>query len=73
MRMIAFITRSADNRQMLDHLGADSAPPKIAPARGPPLWAECDAQAGEGSQNEPDWELAGQPAPNLEIDQRVNW
>jgi len=48
MRIIAFITHSADIRQILDHIGADCEPPRIAPARGPPLWDECDAMAAEG-------------------------
>jgi hypothetical protein len=73
MRIIAFITHSADIRQMLDHIGVQSEPPNIAPARGPPLWEDCDAQAGEGSQGEPDWDLVGQPAPDYEVDQRINW
>ena len=42
MRIIAFITHSADIRQILDHIGAESEPPRIAPARGPPLWEGCD-------------------------------
>ncbi len=66
MRIIAFITHSADIRQMLDHIGVQAVPPGIAPARGPPLWEDCDAQMGEGAQVEPDWELAPQPAPDLE-------
>jgi hypothetical protein len=40
MRLIAFITHSADIRQILDHIGVDSQPPHITPARGPPLWGE---------------------------------
>ena len=27
----------------------DSEPPHIAPARGPPLCEDCDAQVGEGA------------------------
>jgi hypothetical protein len=73
MRIIAFITHSGDIRQMLDHVGAKSEPPNIAPARGPPMWDECDAQVGEGTQVEPDWDLVGQPAPDYEVDQRINW
>jgi hypothetical protein len=38
MRVIAFITHSADIRQILEHIGAETEPPRIAPARGPPLW-----------------------------------
>jgi hypothetical protein len=73
MRIIAFITQSADIRQILEHIGTDSAPPRIAPARGPPLWEGCDAQVGEGSQIEPDSDLAAQSAPDYEMDQRVSW
>ena len=73
MRIIAFITHSADIRQILDHIGAESEPPHISPARGPPLWEDGDAQAGEGSQIGLDWDLAAQPAPAFEVDQRINW
>jgi hypothetical protein len=73
MRLIAFITHSVDIRQILDHIGVDSEPPHISPARGPPLWDDCDAQADDGAKIEPDWDLAAQPAPNYEVDQRVNW
>jgi hypothetical protein len=74
MSIIAFITYSADIRRILQHIGAESEPPKISPARGPPLWEDCgDAQLGEGSQIGPDWDLAAQPAPDYEVDQRINW
>ena len=56
----------------LNHIGVDSAPPHIAPAREPPLWDDCDAQIGEDVEIEPDWDLAAQPAPDYEVDQRVN-
>lgn len=74
MRLIAFITEGAQIRKILDHIGVDPEPPHISPARGPPLWEDCgDAQMGEGVQTEPDWDLAAQPAPDFEADQRVNW
>jgi len=77
MRIIAFITHRADIRQILEHIGTDSEPPRIAPARGPPLWCECDAQVGEGADGEPDWvtdwDGAAHPAPDYEADQSVNW
>ena len=77
MRLIAFITHSADIRQILDHIGVESEPPHIAPARGPPLWEGCDAQVDDGVQSEPDWATdwdgAVQPAPDFEVDQRINW
>ena len=73
MRIIAFITHSADIRQILEHTGVEPEPAHISPARGPPLWDDCDAQVGEGTQIEPDWDLASQPSPDFEVDQRVNW
>ena len=71
-----FITYSADIRQILDHIGADAEPPRITPARGPPLWDGCDAQMGDGVDGvdvEPDWDEAAQQAPDFEADQRVSW
>jgi hypothetical protein len=48
--------------------------PHISQARGPPLWVDgSDAQTDEGVHIEPDWDLAAQPAPDFEVDQRVNW
>jgi len=74
MRIIAFITEGTQTRKILDHIGADSEPPHISPARGPPLSDyDGDAQMGEGAHIEPDWGLAAQPAPDYEVDQRVNW
>ena len=74
MRMIAFITEGTQIRRILDHIGVDSEPPHISRARGPPLWDDCDAQTDEGVQIEPaDWDLAAQPAPDFEADQRVSW
>jgi hypothetical protein len=75
MRIIAFITYSSEIRQILDHIGVDSEPPRLSPARGPPLWEGCeaDAQRGEEGQTEPDWDLAGQPARDYEVDQRLSW
>ena len=73
MRLIAFITEGMQIRRILDHIGVDSEPPHISPARGPPLWDDYDAHVGEGVEVEPDWDLAAQPAPDYEVDQRVNW
>ena len=50
----------------------ESEPPHIAPARGPPLWEDFDAQVDEGSQIEPDWDIAAQPAPDFGVGQRDN-
>jgi hypothetical protein len=82
MRLIAFITEGMQIRRILDHIGVDSQPPHIAPARGPPLWDERgDAQSDDGAQIEPqiesnwptDWDGAVQPAPDFEADQRISW
>ncbi len=73
MRLIAFITEGMQIRRLLDHIGVDSEPPRISPARAPPLWDECgDAQSDDGAQIEPDWDLAAQPAPDFEVDQRIS-
>ena len=53
IRLIAFITYSAysaEIRQTLDHIGADSEPPHISPACGPPLWDDCCAQPETGCE-----------------------
>jgi len=78
MRLIAFITEGTQIKKILDHIGADSDPPHISPARGPPLWEDGgDAQMDDGAQSEPDWATdwdgAAQPAPDFEVDQRINW
>ena len=73
MRLIAFVTEGTQIRKILDHIGVDSEPPHISPARAPPLWDDCDAQTDEGVHIEPDWDLAAQPAPDFEVDQRINW
>ena len=45
MRIIAFITEATVMRDILLALGEPIAPPTIAPARGPPLWAAMDDAA----------------------------
>jgi hypothetical protein len=60
---IAFITHSADIRQILEHIEAQPELQSIAPARGPPMWEDCNEQVGEGIEGGPDWDLAAQLAP----------
>jgi hypothetical protein len=64
MRIIAFITDPSTIRDILLHLGEPTAPPRIAPARGPPRWALPDTRTGEFSPH-------AQPAPAVEFDQRL--
>ena len=56
-----WITEGVQIRRILEHIGVDAQAPPIAPARGPPLWDECDAQgadgAGQGAPIDPDWGL----------------
>ena len=67
MRIVAFITDGPTVRDILDHLGEPTAPPRIAPARGPPLW---EAAAPE---HDPPADPRLQPAPAFEFDQRLSW
>jgi hypothetical protein len=60
-------------RRIFEHIGVRSEPPNLSPARGPPLWDDCDAQTNDGVHIEPDWDLAAQPAPDDKVDQRLNW
>ena len=66
MRIIAFITDALTVRGILVHLGEPTAPPRIAPARGPPLWEMPPA-----GQREIDPQA--RPAPAFEFDQRLAW
>ena len=70
MRIIAFITDTGTVRKILDHLGESTLPPRIAPARGPPLW-----ELGMASEhaNDPEWDRLAQPEPVFEFDQSIVW
>jgi len=71
MRIISFITDASAVRKILDHIGESAQPPRIAPARGPPLWEA--ARASEQACNDPQWDMSAQPAPEFEFDQRIVW
>ena len=71
MRIIAFITEPSTVRQMLEHLGQPTRPPRFAPARAPPLWEAV--AAAPPADNDPQWEQATQPLPKIEFDQRLAW
>ena len=53
-------------RKILGHLGEPTSPPRMMPARGPPLW---EMQAAEPGEIDPQ----AQPAPAYEFDQRIAW
>ena len=62
-----FITDAPTVRDILAHRGEPIAPPRIAPARGPPLWAAADAERRSDPRS-------GVPAhPAYAFDQRLTW
>ena len=71
MKIIAFMARGhpVDEgeaiRAILTHRGEPVDPPRIAPARGPPLW--------EATARQSDDALLAQPIPEFEFDQRIAW
>ena len=65
--IIAFLADPVAVRAILAHLGEPTAPPRIAPARGPPLWEAADAE------HNPAADPLLQPAPAFEFDQRIAW
>jgi len=77
MRIIAFITFSADIHKILEHIGVEPEAPRITLARGPPLWDEFGAQEsqeqGESVEALPDWDMVSQSAPDYPDDQRTDW
>jgi len=66
MRLIAFIIEGAAVRDILTHLGEPASPPRMAPARGSPLWTVSVVGRRE-------FDPQGQPAPDYEFDQRIAW
>jgi hypothetical protein len=67
MRIIAFITDAPTVRAILVHLGEPTAPPRIAPARCPPLWE------ANGAAHDLSADPLLQSAPPFEFDQRLTW
>ena len=77
MRILAFNTEGVQIRQILEHIGVDTRAPRIASARGPPLWGACDAQGADGAGQrapiDPDRGESAQTAPEDVFDQRTDW
>ena len=71
MRIIAFVNDLTAVGKVLDHIGESTQPPRIAPARGPPLWEA--AAAAEQAENDPQWDSSAQSTPEIEFDQRIAW
>ena len=66
MRIIAFFTEAAVIQAIPGHLGEPKQPPRLRPARGPPLWEMPDR--GSDAINS-----QAQPMPDYEVDQWVAW
>ena len=75
MRIIAFINDGAEIRKILEHIGVDPTPPKITPARGPPLWDGCDGDVDERIADLDAWDDVDQrtPGSDTQIDQSMGW
>jgi hypothetical protein len=63
-RLAALVPPPRVHRDILLHVGEPTAPPRIAPARGPPPRDLPDAATGDGDPY-------AQPAPEVEFDQRL--
>ena len=77
MRIVAFITLSANIHKTHKHIGVDAEAPRIAPAHRSSLREDRAAQeTGEGVEGEPDWDLANRSLPDYldyPDDQRTAW
>ena len=71
MRIIAFVNDASTVKKILGHIGQSTQPPRINPARGPPLWEA--AAAAEQAQNDPQWNSSAQSTPEIEFDQCIAW
>lgn len=75
MKIIDFITEGAVIREILGHLGEPTSPPRLMPARGPPLWEMQDSGSDTlDPQAQPAPDYAAQQIPFWdEFDQRIAW
>ena len=65
MRLIAFLTEPASVEAILVHLDLPSEPPRVAPARDPPLEELNQTPAFDPADPE--------SVPEYEFDQSVSW
>jgi hypothetical protein len=66
VQIISFVTEAPTVRHILEHIGEPVEPPRISPARGPPIW---DEEIHQDSYGDP----LAQPAPDDDFDQTVSW
>ncbi len=65
-RIIAFIIDPSAVRDILTPIGEPTSPPRLMPARAPPLWEMQGVTLGEDDPQ-------AQSAPEYEFDQRIAW
>jgi hypothetical protein len=66
MRIIAFVNDAGTVKKILDHIGESTQPPRISPARGPPLWEA--AAAAQQVESNPQRDASAQSAPEIEYE-----
>jgi len=66
MPIIAFIIETAVIQAILGHLGEPKSPPRLRPARGPPVWEMPDRGADAIKPQ-------AQPMPDHPFGKRVAW
>ena len=66
VQIISFVTETPSVRRILEHIGEPMEPPRVSPARGPPIW---DEEISQDSLGDP----LAQLAPDYEFDQTVSW
>jgi hypothetical protein len=63
--------RGGPGAGILDPIGESAAPPRIAPARGPPSWEEDDCGAILVDDRHFSADPLAQSEPEYELDQRI--
>jgi len=57
-------------QRILNPIGEPQKPPRIAPARGPPMWEDSDEGLADAV---PDGDALAQPEPEYLFDLQVQW
>ena len=66
IQIISFVIETPSVRRILEHIGEPMEPPRVSPARGPPIW---DEEINQDSLGDP----LAQLAPDYEFDQTISW
>jgi len=71
MKIIAFIDDASAVRKIPDHIGESTQPPITSPTRGTLLWEA--AMAYLKADNDHQWDMSAQHAPEFKYDQHIAW